>query len=206
VRLEIFAGLLLSVSAWAEAPVSTPLPTAPPGEAAPSLDLSYKKAYWQGHKIRADLGIFTVINSVNATANPAVKDRDGLRTGLMTELGYEYGIVFSESYYVGVDATWTLFFPDSFKNQNITLQGGEPVSPLALALIPIVHFHFGYIFKDNTLLTVGVPYFWGLMSTIRHPISDSFFVEGKVLWFFDRILFNTGLHDLYFSGGLGLRF
>jgi len=124
-------------------------------------DRSYKLKFWQGHKVRFDAGIFGVVNSLNATANPGASDRNGIRTGPMLELGYEYGWVFSEAYYFGIDATWTAFIPDSFQNQNITLAEGEPVSPEALLLAPIVHFHFGYITDDNTLWTIGFPYFLG---------------------------------------------
>lgn len=155
-----------------------------------------KEPFWHGHKVKADVGFFTAFDSPT-------------RYGGMFELGYEYGWVISKNLYFGLDATWNLFFPDSFRPQNITLNpnsDGSPVPSWVVMLIPIVHSHIGYITPSNTLITLGTAYLWGVIATVRQPISNSFFVEAKGLWWLDRVLGNKGIHDIYFTVGAGIRF
>jgi hypothetical protein len=152
---------------------------------------------WEGHKVRGDAGTFSAFDQP-------------LRVGGMLELGYEYGWVFGKSFYLGFDVTWNLFFPDSFKPQNITLNpntNGSPAPSWLVIAIPIIHSHFGYVFQSTqTLVTLGSAYVWGITSTVRQPIKDNLFVEAKWLWWLDRVLGDQGIHDMYFTVGGGIKF
>lgn len=153
---------------------------------------------WSGHLLRSDVGTSAIFNEGQKT-----------KWAPLFELGYEFGSMVSQHFYLGIDATWILFFPDSFRPQHITLNGGKAghrVSPLMVILIPILQGHLGFRFKDETLVTLGPAYFWGLITTVRRPLNPSFFWEFKTLWFLDRLLFDQGIHDLFLTVGLGFRF
>lgn len=139
-------------------------------------------------------GLFSVLPKAN----------EQFRLSPMFQIAIEKGWTPSEHFYIGVDLTWTVFIPDSFQDQTITISNSV-VPPWVLLITPIPHFSLGYITRDELLITLGPAYLWGLTGSIRTPVSRSSFFAVEATWFFDRILFNTGLHDLYLNFMYGLR-
>jgi hypothetical protein len=118
-------------------------------------------------------------------------------------LGGEYGWEFKDKYYLGLEANFMLY-PDilTTEKRTITIFSDHEVPGWAVALVPNVHAHAGYIFDNKIMFTTGLFYLWGLVNTVRIPINTNFAYEFRSLWFYDRVFFNTGIHDFHFSFGL----
>jgi hypothetical protein len=86
---------------------------------------------WDGWKVNADAGIFSVLKIINTT--------DKIRVGPCLELGLEYGKSFGnkKQYYAGVNTAFNAFIPDSFKKLNFTILN-DNISKAYPILIPII--------------------------------------------------------------------
>lgn len=134
--------------------------------------------------------------------------KDGAFANLepFVELGYEYGHVFNENFYVSAGLSWTVTYPRNFQPAN-----GFFEPPIALWYTPLTYLQAGYVFNNNLLFTGGLVYFWGLMVTARFPISDHLFFETKSLLWLDRLFdtrgfFGKGFDNFSSSLGVGYHF
>jgi len=118
-------------------------------------------------------------------------------------LGGEYGWVFKNKYFLGVEVNFMLY-PEIFSTDEfeITLIDHVKIPSWAIGFIPNVHGHVGYIFDNNIMVTAGMFYLWGIVTTLRVPINEKFSYEFRSLWFYDRVFFKTGIHDFHFTFGV----
>ena len=98
------------------------------------------------------------------------------------------------------------FIPDTFEEKSITLFGKSysVKSPWQL-LIPVVHFYAGYRLNRKQIIMIGSTYIWGLTLATRSIIEKSpYFWEVSVVFFLDRVFFDSGIHDGYATLNLGI--
>lgn len=152
---------------------------------------------WDAWHLRLDLGIATKAAKSSETGVPR-----HYVEGPMLEYGVECGWVFAKKWYFGVDSTWNFFYPDSFVDTSI--------EPWKMILIPITHLHAGYIFDDESLLTLGSTYFWGVIGTYRKPYAPKKFWEVKVVRWLDEpwdgdLPFHQAIHRWFITAGFGFQ-
>ncbi|BBH51856.1 hypothetical protein [Fluviispira sanaruensis] len=128
------------------------------------------------------------------------------KTAPLAILGGEYGWVYKQKYYLGVEANFMLF-PSIFTNKKtkITAFSNHEVPGWVVAFVPNIHGHIGYIFDNKVMITTGFFYLWGIVNTLRIPVSEKLSYEFRTLWFYDRVFFNTGLHDFHFAFGVNYK-
>ena len=149
---------------------------------------------WSSHNIKGGLGSYAVF--------------DESRLGPVFHLGYEFGQFFGnqQQYYLAIDAMSSAFIPDTFEEKSITLFGKSysVKSPWQL-LIPVVHFYAGYRLNQKQIIMIGSTYIWGLTLATRSIIEKSpYFWEVSVVFFLDRVFFDSGIHDGYATLNLGI--
>ncbi len=156
-----------------------------------------QKTSWEGLYLKGYLG----------AAVEYLETRPPKKISLLGGPSVEYAWVFDRTF-LSLDLTW-LYYEDMFKSKEFTgnpLFGDYKVPSWALFLTPITGAHIGYVFESNDLVTIGFAYFWGVTGTYRHQFDDHFSIEGRATWFYDRVLYNDGLHDLHILIGINYKF
>lgn len=153
---------------------------------------------WDGWKFNVNAGMFGILHKMESL--------EDTRIGASLEVGVEYGRTFGaeNQYYLGGNILFNACFPDSFTLKTITLLGKETeVYPI---FIPMFDILAGYTINKDSQLLMGSTYLWGLTFGYRTAISDSMYVSFKGIWWIDRIIFKTGLHDISATVGIGYQF
>lgn len=164
-------------------------------EISPSpAQAEYSGDFWNAFFPKFGAGFFGIVS----------KNTRSLSINPMIEMGIEKGWTIGESYFLSVDLMWTVFIPDSFQDQRITISN-TVVAPWVLLITPIPHIQFGYRTSDQLLISIGPAYLWGLTFNIRKPVWQKWFLGAEATWFIDRAFFNTGLHDFYLNAVFGVR-
>lgn len=150
---------------------------------------------WNRYFLRTDIGFASKVRREDGKTERFIP-------GPMMEYGLERGFTFKKNFYFGADLTWNIFYPDSFREESLDIY--------KFWLIPISHLHFGYIFEDKSLVTVGLTYLWGFIGTYRRPYTEKTFFEVKIVrWFDDKwdddAPFHQAIHEYFFTVGVGYR-
>jgi hypothetical protein len=153
---------------------------------------------WDGWKFNVNAGMFGILHKMEP-----LEDK---RIGASLEVGFEYGHTFGakKQFYVGGNILFNACIPDSFTLKTITLLGKKTeVYPI---FIPMFDILAGYNINKDSQFLIGSTYFWGLTFGYRTAISDTMYVSFKGIWWIDRIMFKTGLHDVSATVGIGYQF
>ncbi len=133
---------------------------------------------------------------------------NALKVNYAAEAGYEYGWYWgkNKNYYFGVNTLFNLFYPDSLSKNTVTILG--PNIKVYPFLIPIINLNFGYIPQaaPNHKFILGSTYLWGLTLEHRYLLTPNVYTSFRGIWWLDKILFKQGLHNFYFTMGIGFQF
>ncbi|HCB63963.1 MAG TPA: hypothetical protein DEP20_01150 [Fusobacteria bacterium] len=155
-------------------------------------------ADWRGLSLRS-------ISGVHAKWRKMVNEELGINDsekgmGVLAGFGLEYAFDFiPENYYLSVELGFP-YYDQMFSGGQIMSQPvfGRFLFPKTfLLVIPVIYVYVGYKFKDETLITLGATYLWGVNASIRKMISDNVSFEIHGTLFLDRLFIDDGLHDAH---------
>jgi hypothetical protein len=127
----------------------------------------------------------------------------------LIHFGINYNIQLVDRIYLGTELSWLYYETLLRPNQTIyvhPLLGQWTIPAWALLSVPLSDVMLVYQTDNNTLFQLGLTYLWGVCATINTPINDHLSMNFKTRWFFDRVLYNDGIHDFHFLLGLNYHF
>lgn len=163
----------------------------------------FKDDFWTGHMLRGNIGFIVDYGTNQWSKNKNVpgiyhsypnKTKVLLRGNPTFFYGYEYGRQFARNWYWSLGLEWTIAYPRNFRSSPQAIARDSAKGKMIAAwLQPLTQARMGYVFDNQSLLSLGLTYLWGISLNYRIPLSEHLFFETQYVQWLDGF-FNVEKH------------